>query len=240
VAVEPFLQQAIPDSIGEFLRQPWQTVLLKIWLSKGEADEEWKTHLKVIDDLIWSIQPKLDSEERKKMSRVLPEMLKLLDNGLKTIDQDEEDRSRWLDIFFQLQTMALQGKSTLSAKHHQADNKTSASPAIWSEIRVDSLSLKTARQHQSRSTGAYARIGDWLEFDAASLGRLCGRVCRINPDTETHLLINPDWQFAIALQVDVVAAQLHDKLAAIVSTASLFDSAAEKALRNAPKRDVLT
>jgi hypothetical protein len=239
LALEPFLQQTIPAGIAEFLSEQWQAVLLNIWLSKGELDEAWKAHIKVVDDLLWSIQPKLDSDERKKMSSVLPEMLTLLDNGMRIIELNEDSRSRWLDMFFQLQSTALQGKSPAPAKDKASLDDNSEHLIAWSEIHTAELCLKTGRLYRARSAGADARIGDWLEFESAAHVRLCGRLCQISPDTETHLLINPDWNFAVALQAGVVAAQLRDKQAAIVSTASLFDTAAEKALRNAPKRDVL-
>ena len=63
---------------------------------------------------------------------------------------------------------------------------------------------------------------------------LCGRVCHIGTATGKLLLANPDWDFAVALNPAIVENQIKDGRASISSRISLFNAAAEQALRKAP------
>ena len=63
---------------------------------------------------------------------------------------------------------------------------------------------------------------------------ICGRICHVAKDTGKLLLANPDWDFALLLHPALAESQLRDGLASISSGVSLFNAAAEQALRGAP------
>lgn len=233
----PYLAQPLPPAIAAFLRQEWQQVLVQLWLTGGEQDATWVAHWQVIDTLLWSIAPK-DAEGRKKMASVLPPMLKLLDDGMQRAGIAEARRSACLDDFFALQSQALQGKVASSG-----DLASDRSPArlLWGCLRDGALSLRTVSVSAATAApAAFVRVGDWLALSGPEGERYCARLSHVAPETQIQVLTHPDWSEALALAPGVFAVQLRDKQAAVLSGRSLFDAAAEKALRNTPKNPVLT
>lgn len=73
--------------------------------------------------------------------------------------------------------------------------------------------------------------GDWLTFRLADDLALCGRVCHIGMATGKLLLANPDWGFGVVLHPAIAESQPRDGRASISSRSSLFNTAAEQALR---------
>lgn len=237
-----FCERSIPASVAIFLRQHWQRLLQKIWMSGGEQSEEWKSHITVIEHLLWSIEAKIQIEDRKQLAKILPGMLKMLNAGMERLALPDSERSGFLDTCFSLQTAALRGVGTPPAS---AQEKAPSEEAgnDFSEIRADGLWLKTARQRNpspaAKTLPANVRDGDWLRFEFDGQ-RLCGCLFQNTDTAESLLITNPEWTFAIALPTGLLANLLRDKQAAVVSGTSLFNKAAEKALRNTPEMNVLT
>lgn len=242
--IEPFCHAPTPTSISTFLRQHWQRLLRSIWLSNGEHSAEWKEHVAVIEQLLWSIQAKTAIDERKQLAKILPAMLKRLNDGMQKLALPEEERTAFLDTCFVLQTLALRAAGTAPTSLPASNGSPPAlAEPTYGEIQIGELRLKTCRQLTAEKASQLAlytsyKTGDWLEFKFADQ-LLCGRLGHINPATQTLLLTNPDWGFAVALPQPLLAEQIRTQQACIASSTSLFNSAAEKALRDTPKRDVL-
>lgn len=81
---------SVPPFIRALLIDAWKDVLTHIYLRDGgdEQGTAWQTALKVADDLIWSVQPKLVVSERQNLVRVIPRVLNGLRDGLTLIAYD--------------------------------------------------------------------------------------------------------------------------------------------------------
>jgi hypothetical protein len=107
------------------------------------------------------------------------------------------------------------------------------------ELRAGDLRLKTIDipgelPQLSRLRPLPTRVGEWLEFRLLDDQSLVGRLCHISPDSGKLLLCNPEWGFAVALHPAIMERQLRDKRALRASSISLFNLAAERALRRTP------
>lgn len=71
----------LPDIIRTFLVEQWQPVLVHVALKTEHADEAWRNAVQAIDDLIWSVTPKVGVEERLRLVNLLPRLLKQLEVG---------------------------------------------------------------------------------------------------------------------------------------------------------------
>ena len=91
-----------------------------------------------------------------------------------------------------------------------------------------------------RGAGRYrqsaVRAGDWLSFRLADEEPICGRICHVAKGSGKLLLANPDWDFAVLLHPVIAESQLKEGRASISSGVSLFNAAAEQALRQAPRQ----
>ena len=90
------LDQKPPASIRDFLLGHWQNHLADIHAGKGESSPEWNDAVTTMDDLLWSLTPKSDKDERRKLIELLPRLLKRLDGGIHAAGLDKAAR----DAFF--------------------------------------------------------------------------------------------------------------------------------------------
>jgi hypothetical protein len=59
-------EQTSPNFLANFLRDKWQNTLVQIYLRDGEESEAWSSAVSTLDDLVWSVQPKRATDDRKK------------------------------------------------------------------------------------------------------------------------------------------------------------------------------
>ena len=95
--LDKFIATKPPKVIRNFVEQSWAKLLQAIWLEHGEEGSEWRDSLALIDDLLWTIQPKADSDERKALARRLPDILKRLRAGMKRAGLSAEAETDFLD-----------------------------------------------------------------------------------------------------------------------------------------------
>lgn len=247
--IEKFCDRGVPQGIADFLRKYWLKVLLLVWVEHGEESAAWQEHNAVVDSLLWSVQPKTEQEDRKRLSRMLPSMLQMLNKGMERLNVSEEVRTEFLDTCFSLQTAALRGvvqapaESAISLGSPVLDLGMFSVPATAQiesgEVHAGDLLLKTVdipgeSALLSRLRPLPLKNGEWLEFRLLDEPPLIGRLSYINPENGKLLICNPEWGFAVAMHPGVMEKQLREKQAIRCATRSLFNDAAEKALQRSP------
>lgn len=90
------LDQHTPAPIREFLLSHWENRLARLYVDKGESSTDWTDAVATMNDLLWSLSPKTDKEERRKLIELLPRLLKHLDSGIQALSLDKAVR----DAFF--------------------------------------------------------------------------------------------------------------------------------------------
>lgn len=90
------LDHPTPPPIRAFLLDHWEHRMADLHLEKGESSAEWQDALGAVNDLLWSLTPKNDKDERRKLIELLPRLLKRLDSGIQAIGLDKNER----DTFF--------------------------------------------------------------------------------------------------------------------------------------------
>ncbi len=99
VELEPFLR--------EFLVGPWVQVLVGATLRDDQTPGFSKAFRHVIHDLVWSVQPKVSADERKKLVTVIPAMTRVLRDGMAMIHMPEVDQQGFLKHLMGSHAMAV-------------------------------------------------------------------------------------------------------------------------------------
>ena len=86
----------LPRNIILLLERVWKDVLFDIFFSNGMESDEWDMAMTFVDTLIWSIDPKVDSQSQKQLVRVIPGILNALNAGLDRIHYPKELREQLL------------------------------------------------------------------------------------------------------------------------------------------------
>ncbi len=237
--IEKFIATNPPPVIRNFIEQTGSQLLQANWLEHGEQSSAWQESLTLIEDLLWTIQPKADSDERKTLARRLPDILKRLRAGMQRVGLSPEAESAFLDACFELQTKALRALPLATSGDPGAELFprgvfAAASPPVSGQLGGGETVLATldfAELQPAPTRPLPCKEGDWLEFRMPDGEKRVARVCRISPNSQRVLLVNPDSALALAVHPAIVGRQLRDGEARISSACSLFETAASAALR---------
>ncbi len=223
-----------PRVVADFLREHWTKVLADAWLDGGQGGARWREDAAVLDDLLWSIQPKAEAEDRNRLGQLVPGLLSRIKAGLDRVGVLAEQRAPFLEACFALQAAAIRGKATETQPPVAAATDT-VDHDILVALESNGLTLQSVRSvnPDARITGDLVRelvIGDWVEFVMPDGTIRCGRLCWISPELGTPLFMNAAWDCAISVARSILERQLASAQASTGSTLSFFDNAIEKAL----------
>ncbi len=99
--------QALPKLVRQFLNNYWEPVLVKIFTSQGLESDTWIKAITTIDDLSWSVTPKNNSQDRKKLLVILPKLRKWLDQGLQFLNVPQAEREPFFTELVKYHTEAV-------------------------------------------------------------------------------------------------------------------------------------
>jgi len=223
-----------PRVIADFMREQWTKVLAADWLYGGQRSEQWQADERVLDDLLWSIQPKSEAEDRRRLGQLVPDLLGRIKAGLDRVGVQGEARAPFLDACFALQAAAIRGRSTQTAAPAgpAADSVDGDTLVVLESNGVTLRSLRSANP-DARASGEVVRelvIGDWVEFVMPDASLRCGRLCWISPELGNPLFMNSAWDCAMSVARSSLERQFAAGQASTGSTLSFFDNAIEKAL----------
>ena len=87
---EPLVPFLLP-----FLTSQWREVMARAWLKATDAPAEWDDALSAMDQAIWSVQPKLNAEDRARLVALLPDLVPRLNARLDAIHWAGEERANF-------------------------------------------------------------------------------------------------------------------------------------------------
>ena len=97
IEVERRCQDSLPKFARQFLVSYWQNLLLVTLVKEGDESIAWKRNLTTMDNLVWSLQPKISLVERDRMVKLLPSLLRMLREGMVLISMREDDFQSFLE-----------------------------------------------------------------------------------------------------------------------------------------------
>jgi hypothetical protein len=182
------LVRKLPLAVVEFLAQQWLKLLLLIYVKEGKDGQAWTEALELMDQLIWSVEPKNTLEERRALAAMLPTLVKQLTAGLKTAGVEDEVRVKFFAELMKYHTQAIGAPAQDAPRIAPAiQSKRSASPDFSApitvknpfgegEVSVDGQELdftaiadsaRTRREESIRRALDSLAMGTWVEFREA-------------------------------------------------------------------------
>ncbi|MBV8209837.1 MAG: DUF1631 family protein [Burkholderiaceae bacterium] len=118
----------LDEYLRDFLLGAWVQVLVAATLRDDETAGFSKRFREVIHEIVWSVQPKANSDERKRLVGLIPSMTRILRDGLALIRMSQRDQ----DEFFQ----------QLMASHAMAVKPTDQATYIKHSLQSSELRVK--------------------------------------------------------------------------------------------------
>ncbi len=93
--------------IKEFLLGAWVKVLVAATIRSEATPGFAKAFREVIHELVWSVQPKASTEDRSKLVKLIPNMVRVLRDGLGLINVPERERELFFTQLMESHAMAV-------------------------------------------------------------------------------------------------------------------------------------
>ena len=229
--------------IHDFLCQHWIQVMELAALSGGSAGAAWQEAAKTAADLLWSVQPKADAEDRKRLAGLVPGLIRGINAGLDRIGTPLETRRPFLDACFNLQTASLRGSpppmvmQTPEETAAAAVSTTATLPVCepvegkalcWLALRGDAGATYRPASHG-------LSIGQWLQISDEQGEQCTGLVSWSSQKLDITLLCNTEMDMAFALTGGYLEQKRRERKVLVVSSRAIFDQAAAQALAQLAK-----
>ncbi len=222
---------------------------------QGEGSGPWIAMLTTVDELLWSVEPKVRAEDRRRLVAGIPALIRSLHEGLARAGVEEAVREAFLGALVDCHADAVKSglKGTaLSGRHAArppAPERPLAAPTLEREmvpagdIHVEEIRLRSPRGQPAvrnvfTRTGIWTNVQrfTWVEFRREGGQLLRARLTWISPAKGVYLFTNSEASAAISITPEALAEQMRRGEARIVDDAPLVDRAVDAMLANLRER----
>jgi hypothetical protein len=147
----------LPPPVAAMLRGPWARVLERVYLRHGGRADAFNQALATADALIWSVTPKMNAEERRRLVAMLPVLLRDLHEGLGIAAVEASEGKLFFSSLVDCHAAAvkagLRGESVTAlfeASRHDRNVAPLFAKLIAQELARDELARKVDRSGAAR------------------------------------------------------------------------------------------
>lgn len=247
-------QEALRIGTGEvlafvetFLESKWVPVLAIAYSRAERQPTIVDRALKTMDDLIWSVKPKITADERRQLISRLPSMLAALNQWLNLIEWEDADRLRFFAELAECHapinlTPERQFELALEVAQQAAERRLEKQAAAENnpEPPPDQFA-----QQVSQLKG-----GDWFEFDQDDAGEPAAeyaiehtvrrvKLAWVSPMRSFYIFTTTDRKESFSMADNVLAQALRAGRASLVPASGILDRALCQALESIVANDPL-
>jgi len=238
----------VPVAVRDMLAETWVRALANTHLAEGEGSPRWQALVATMDDLLWSVEPKVVADDRKRLVTMLPGMLRQVAEALVRGGLAEDRRRHFFSTLVDshatavkagLRGMALLPEVPAPGEAQAAAPQLERSMVPAGELQVEEIRLRAPRGRATRNvftrTGIWTNLqrGTWVEFVSAAGAALRARLTWISPAKGVYLFTNPLCASnAVSISPDALAEQMRVGHARVIDDAPLLDRAVGSMLAN--------
>jgi len=171
-----------PKPVIAFLAKHWIKYLVLVHVQSGKDSEPWKSAVETMDLLIWSVEPKLDQAQRKKLASSVPTILKKITAGATAAGIEDTERSAFFAELMKLHTAVLHTAAEQLEKAKAADAaaaKTLAKDAAAAKVAGTKPGAPGAKPGEAAKPGAAGAVPDELDFTAPIAVKIGNEVVQV-------------------------------------------------------------
>ncbi|RFP19058.1 DUF1631 family protein [Duganella sp. BJB475] len=237
--------------VEAFLEQRWVSVLTIAYSIEDDKPGAVNNATKTMDDLIWSVRPKLNADERKQLIAKLPVLLTTLNKWLDIIKWQDADRlqffaelaechasivraplemsaERQLEISMQVAQQAAERRLELQAK---ADAAAKAEAEARAQQQPDPEEEDAAIEVDSLTRGM------WLEFEQEDGGSRKVKLAWISPLRTLYIFSTAARQEAFSMSGEQLAKRFLEQTVQVVRSEGVVAVALSQALARSADND---
>ena len=233
----------VPNFLAWFLRQQWIAALEEVYLTQGEESERWEQSIAMLEDLVWSVQPKRTRDDRKHLVALLPALLKRLSAAIESVEWPPQGRDRFMANLVEAHAASVKpslGSAALAtaAVAEEAMAEAELAKAAGDEERAAQAEARAAAMAQAGPVAQPEVIDDqfleiaqdlergtWIEFEADDGQLAFAKLAWISPLRGTYLFTNRQGLKALSMNAEELAERFRTDRARLVEAAPLIDRA---------------
>jgi len=235
----------IPNFLASFLRNQWGMTLQNVYLKTGEESEAWGQAVATLEDLVWSVQPKKTTEDRKHLVALLPSLLKRMAAGSHNANWPPEDREAFMSNLVEAHAAAVKPSLAAVALPTVAVAEMAKAEAEQAKAAGDAVAAEKAERFaEAMAQAAPAPIeevapiedqfleiarslerGMWIEFENEEGQLAFAKLAWVSPLRGTYLFTNRQGQKALSMTADELAQRFREDKARLVEAEPLIDRA---------------
>ena len=100
----------VPAPVREMLVGTWSCAFANVHGVEGEGSPPWQKLARTMDDLLWSVEPKVAPEDRRRLVATLPAMLADVSEGLHRAQMPQEKRDAFLAALVDCHALAVKAR----------------------------------------------------------------------------------------------------------------------------------
>ena len=171
----------VPTVVESILRQGWQPVMLATYQGGGTDSPDWRAVLDLVDRLLWSVQPKTHSEERRQFLRRIPEILRALRSRLTAGGCDQHQLAHWFRDLQALHLAVLRGDT-----HTGFAPTRPARPSLVPPVAL----VPASGDVPARPPAPALTLGGWIELTRDDATRVRLKLVWRGPDGARLLFVD--------------------------------------------------
>ncbi|MYM39239.1 DUF1631 family protein [Duganella qianjiadongensis] len=222
------------ELVRDFLSQRWIEVLAFAYRVEDEKSGAIDHATCAMDELLWSVQPKLNLQERRRLLLKLPALLGALNKWLDLVQWQGEERTQFFAELAECHAAIVRAPLDMPADRQlelaiaagQGDAARRAPLAAEVDIPAQSTVMLSADV-------ASLQRGMWLEFDQSEGGVQQVRLAWVSPLRSLYIFAAASRQEAYSLGADELARRFEAGSVRIVCDTDVVGSALSHALARA-------
>jgi hypothetical protein len=230
----------VPQAVRDMLFDVWVRAFAQAHLESGRGSPAWHALAKTMDDLLWSVEPKPQPDDRKRLVAMLPAMLRELQQGFVRAQMPAAHQEAFLgtlvDCHSQAVKAGLRGLAALPEvppppRAEEARIERQMLPA--GEVQLEEIRLKSAPgvvRNVFTRTGIWTNLqrGTWVEFARNEGAATRARLTWISPNKGVYLFTNPvSGAIAVSISPEALAEQMRRGEARMLDDAPLVERAVD-------------
>ena len=236
----------VPQFLASFLRAQWSVALENVYLKQGQESTAWEQSIAMLEDLVWSVQPKRTRDDRQHLVALLPSLLKRLSAAMNDIPGTTEQRERFMANLVEAHAASVKPAAATTALAtasvvEQAKAEAEVAKAAGDEAKAAQAEERAAAMTQAEPAppevggeiveDEFLEIarslerGTWIEFESEGGQLAFAKLAWISPLRGTYLFTNRQGLKALSMTAEELAERFRTDRARLVEAEPLVDRA---------------
>ncbi|HVL77541.1 MAG TPA: DUF1631 family protein [Noviherbaspirillum sp.] len=215
--------------VEAFLEKRWVPILALAYTVKDEKPQLLAHAVQTMDDLIWSVKPKVTAEERKELIGKLPELLAALNKWIGLMKWDDAERMQFFADLAECHASIVRAPLELSPQR-QVEVAVEAAKRAAEKRAAQRANLPEPVLDEHVETVETLERGVWLNFTQPDGGAKKVKLAWVSPLRSLYIFSTSSKEEAFSLSAEALAQAFREGRAGIVVADRFVDRALSRAL----------